>query len=169
MADTINHSIITKLHKDIVRYHKDLKGFYRFNLKEIDGRLRAGVKTPVLMLESYSSQVKHNANKTTNFKERNISFLLLDFTGAADNFDKQEEVLTKLEIIGDDICTLLESYRINPDHWMYGLFDAGTFRMEKVGPIFDNMFGWNILYDVTSKNPLCFNTSKWDFDAPEVP
>lgn len=160
-ATIIDHSTITKFHQYIADGHKGINGFYRFNWNEIEGNLRRNVKAPVMLLESYSSTMSRNSNKTANFKVRNISFLLLDYTGAPDAYNKQEEVLARLELVADDICSFLDKCRQTPGHWMYGLFDAGTFRAEKVGPIFDNMYGWNVLYDVTAKNPLCFNPDNW--------
>ena len=158
----ISHTQVTELHRLLALWHKEIKGFYRFDMAELAGNLRNGVQTPVLMLESYSSQVKTNANKTANFKDRDISFLLLDYAGKADEYDKHDEVLSRLEVIGDDIASMLDHLRKDRTHWLYMLFDAGTFRMEKVGPLMDGMYGWNILYTLGSKNPLCFEPEKWE-------
>lgn len=160
------HTTITNMHSEIARAHKGLKGFYRFNMSELDNNFRSGVQTPVLLLESYSSYYTRNPNKTANFKNRDISFLLLDFTGSADNYDKQEEVLSALDEIADDICSLLDKYRKDKNHWMYGMFDSATYKVEKVGPLWDNMYGWNVMYSLDNHQPLCFEDSKWDFTVP---
>jgi len=164
MAGT-THAQVTQLHRLFALWHKDIKGFYRFDMAELAGNLRNGVKTPVLMLESYSSQFKTSPNKTANFKDRDISFLLLDYAGAADNYDKHDEVLSRLEVIGDDIASMLNHLGKDKSHWLYMLFDAGTFKMEKVGPLMGGMYGWNILYTLGSKSPLCFEPEKWDLTA----
>lgn len=162
---SITHATITQLHKDIAAWHKGINGFYRFDMEELTNQFRGGVDTPVLMLESYSAQLSRNANKTTHWNARDISFLLLDFTGASDDYDKQEEVLSRLEGVALDIISLLEKYRKTPGHWLYGLFDVDSVKLEKFGPWFDNMYGWNILYTLKSNQPLCFEPDKWDFNA----
>ena len=162
----ISHTQVTELHRLLAQWHKHINGFYRFDMAELAGELRNGVKTPVLMLESYSSQIKTNPNKTTNFKDRDISFLLLDFAGKADDYDKHDEVLSRMEEIGDDIASMLDRLNKDKSHWLFMLFDAGTFRMEKVGPLMDGMYGWNILYTLSSRNPLCFEPDKWELSSP---
>ena len=104
---TTTHAQVVAFHEAIAQAHKQILGFYRFNWNEINGQFRSGVQAPALLLESHSSQLDTNANNTTTFANRNISFMLLDFTGKADNFEKQEEVLDTLENIGIDIQSYL--------------------------------------------------------------
>lgn len=170
MNRKISHTDINNLHRAIAAAHKGIKGYYRFDFSELNGSLRRGIETPVLMLESPSSQFSRNAIKTTNFKQRDISFLLLDFAGQVDAYDKQEEVLSRLEEVADDIASLLDKFRKDKNHWLYGLFDVATYKLEKVGPIMDNMYGWNVLYSLSSHNPLCFEPDKWNLpEIPEIP
>jgi hypothetical protein len=159
---TVTHSPIVEFHRSIQVAHKQLNGFYRFNWNEINGMFRSGIGTPALLLESHSSGLNTNANNTTTFNGRNISFLLLDFTGKADSYDKQEEVLDTLENVGLDIAAYLKKLNGDRSSWLYGLFDPNTFRMEKVGPIFDNMYGWNVLYTLKNHESLCFEPDKWE-------
>jgi hypothetical protein len=161
----ITHTQVTELHRLLALWHKEINGFYRFDIAELANNLRGGINAPVLMLESYSSQYKTNPNKTSNFKDRDISFLLLDYAGNADSYDKHDEVLSRMEAIGDDIASMLDRLGKDKSHWLYMLFDAGTFKMEKIGPIMGNMYGWNILYTLGSKSPLCFEPEKWDIPA----
>lgn len=163
----VTHKPIVAFHKGIQVAHKLLNGFYRFNWNEINGKFRSGVGTPALLLESHSSALNTNANNTTTFNGRNISFLLLDFTGKADNYDKQEEVLDNLENVGLDIATYLKKLNGDRNSWLYGKFVTDSFKMEKVGPIFDNMYGWNVLYTLKNHEDLTFDPDKWEF--PTVP
>lgn len=165
MQSAVSHSVITQLHKNIAAWHKGINGFYRFNFAELAGQLRKGVHLPVLMLESYSSQLSRNSIQTTNWNDRDISFLLLDTTIKADNYDKQEEVLDRLEGVALDIVSLLEKFRKEKGHYLYGLFDTATVKIEKVGPLYDNLYGWNVIYTLKSQEPLCLNAENWDFTA----
>ncbi len=160
----VSHKTVVDLHKYIADSHKGIKGFYRFNWSEINSVFRSGTQTPTLLLESHSSEL--SGNKISNFNARSISFILIDLTGKADSYDKQEEVLDRLEGIGLDICSYLSELNKTKGHWLYGLFDINSFKMQKVGPIFDSMYGWNILYEIKNHEPMCMNTENWDFPNP---
>lgn len=164
----VTHKTIVEMHKSITEYHKQLNGFYRFNWNEITGQFRSGIKTPALLLESHSSRLNSNTNKSTTFNGRNISFLLLDFTGKVDSYNKQEEVLDQLENIGLDIASYLKQLHGDRTSWLFGLFDVDSFEMQKVGPIFDNMYGWNILYTLKNHEALCLIPENWEFPIPET-
>lgn len=160
---TTTHSHLITFHEAIAKAHKELNGFYRFNWNEINGKFRSGINTPALLLESHSAQLSTNSNNTTTFNNKNVSFLLLDFTGKADDYDKQEAVLDKLENVVLDIAAYLKKENGNRESWLYGKFETSSFHYEKVGPIFDNMYGWNILYAPKNHEPLCYDPDKWDW------
>jgi len=166
MARTTTHTNIVQFHKDIATAHKEINGFYRFDITELTGRLRNGVVTPVLMLESHSTDLAPNQNNTSTFANRRISFLLLDFSGKVDNYDKKEEVLDNLENIALDICTFLKKCHNDKDHFLYGMVDLQTVQIEKVGPLLDNMYGWNVLYTLKNHEPMCYDAEKWDWPTP---
>jgi len=160
---TTTHTHVIAFHKAIQQAHKELFGFYRFNWNEINGKFRSGIQTPAMLLESHSSQLAANSNNTTTFNDKNISFLLLDFTGKADNYAKQEEVLDRLENIAIDIASYLKLQNGIKTSWLFGKFDPSNYKYEKVGPIFDNMYGWNVLYSLKNHEPLCYDETKWDW------
>ena len=159
---TVTHKPIVDFHKSISEKHKQLKGFYRFNWNEINGKFRSGVQIPALLLESHSSALDANSNNTTTFNGRNISFLVLDFAGKLDDYDKQEEVLDRMENIGLDIASYLKKMNGDRESWLFGKFITNSFSMEKVGPIFDNMYGWNVMYLLKNHEDLTFDPDKWE-------
>ncbi len=164
---TISHQSIVDLHRKIAAAHLQINGFFRFNWSEITGKFRSGIETPALLLESHSTELAENSNKTTHFNERRISFMLLDFTGSADNYTKQEEVLDELENVALDIIAYLVTESKNRNSFLFGKFEASSVSIEKVGPIFDNMFGWNILYTIKNHEPMCYQSEKWDWNISE--
>ncbi|AEW85881.1 hypothetical protein [Flavobacterium columnare] len=158
------HANIVAFHQRIQQAHKEINGFYRFNWNEINNAFRRGIPTPALLLESHSMGLKPNANGTAHFSERAISFLLLDHTGKADNYTKQEEVLDRLENIMLDICTYLNKISKDPATLKsIGKIDLNSIEVEKVGPVFDNMYGWNIRYLLTAHEPLCYDATRWEW------
>lgn len=163
MERIVSHATIVAYHKMIADAHLDIKGFYRFNWNEINNAFRSGVDTPALLLESHDSDVRANRNQTATFNERTISFMLLDYASSND-YDAQELVLDKLEKIGLDICSLLDRDRKNTAHWLWGKFD-GSLKMEKVGPVFDSFYGWNIVFSIKNQETMCFDENKWNFNV----
>ena len=161
MGRKVSHKKIVQFHKEIQRRNKALNGFYRFNWVEIEGQFRSGIGTPALLLESHSTDLSSNSNKVTTFNNRRISFLIIDFTGVTDDYEKQEDVLDETEDIALDIVSYLKYESKRADSFLYNLFDVDTVRIEKVGPIFDNMYGWNILYTLKNHEPMCFEREKW--------
>lgn len=157
----LTHAKIVELHRAIANAHNSINGFYRFNWSEITGELRSGIQTPVLAMESHSLDFSQNSTKSANFGNRRISFLLLDFTGKADNYAKQEEVLENLENIAIDICAYLNQEAKDSNSLLWKKIDVSSIEIEKVGPIFDNMYGWNIKYAIKNHEPLCYEPTKW--------
>ncbi|WP_313138406.1 hypothetical protein [Myroides sp.] len=157
----ISHKTIVTFHKEIAEKHVDINGFYRFNWNEIEGSFRSGVATPTLLLESTSSDFSENPNKTTSFNNRRVSFLILNYAGRANDFDKQEDVLDETEAIALEISAYLKTMSNDSSSWLYGLYDVDSLKIEKVGPIFDNMFGWNVIYTIKNKQTMVMDPSKW--------
>jgi len=163
MTRIATHAKIVQFHKDIAEAHNLIHDFYRFNWNEITGSFRSGVNTPALLLESYSSDFESQTKNVTNFNKKDISFLLLDFAGQQNDFDKQEEVLDRLENIALDIVSYLVKENKNQMSLLYGKLDINTVKIEKVGPIFDNMFGWNVLYNFKNHEDMTFDPTNWTF------
>lgn len=161
MPIIVSHATILAYHKMIAKAHKQINSFYRFNFNEIANAFRSGVNYPALLLESHDSDIKPNQNQTANFNERTISFMILEYA-AWDDYDKQEEVLDRLERIGLDIGSLLNRDRKDKTHWIYNKFD-GNIKMDKVGPVFENLYGWNIIYSIKNHENMCFEPDKWEF------
>ena len=156
------HNQVVGFHQQIATAHVDINGFYRFNMNEIMGQFRSGINTPALLLESHSSELESQTKMVSNFNSRKISFLLLDFAGKQGDFDKQNQVLDALENIALDIVSYLVTQNKTNGSWLFGMFDINTVQIEKVGPVFDNMYGWNVLYSLKCQEPMIFNPEKWN-------
>lgn len=162
MSREITHQNIVQIHQEIAQKHKLINGFYRFDFSEIIGSFREGIPTPALLLESHSSEMESQTKMVSNFNNRNISFMILEFVTDRNDFNEQNQVLDILENIGLDICSYLVKFSKDKSSRLFSVFDINTFKMEKVGPIFDNMYGWNILYTMKNREKMCFETDKWN-------
>lgn len=159
------HSEIINFHKKIAESHINIKGFYRFDVNELIGKFRSGIQTPALLLESHSSELESQTKMVSNFNSIKVSFILLDFAGKINDFDKQNEVLDRLENIALDIVSYLVTQNRTKDSWLFGMFDINSVRIEKVGPTFDNMYGWNVIYSLKNHESMVFDATKWDFNS----
>jgi hypothetical protein len=158
----VTHETIKNLHQDIARAHRDINGFFRMNLSEIQGQFRKGIQTPTLVFFSHSADIE-TQTKISHFNNRDIVFWLLDFTGKADNYTRQDEVLDELEEIALDILTFLNKCHRDKDHWLFGKFEASSYGYTKIGPVFDNMYGWEIVYQIKNHEDLKYHPEKWDW------
>lgn len=159
----ITHQLIVNYFDKIHRLHKGINGFFRANFSEIEGSFRSGIGTPALVLESPDNDIDPNQNQVASFNTRTISFMVLDHA-TWDNYDLQEAVLDKTEAVALDIASFINRDRKDVNHWLYGKYD-GVVKMQKVGPIFDSMFGWNVIMFIKNKQPMCFEPEKWFVDS----
>ena len=165
MGRTVTHLPIVEFHKQIAIKNNAINGFYRFNVAELLGQLRSGLNAPILALESHSSELEGNG--VSNFNGRAISFLVLDHAGRDDEYDKQDEVLDAMEQIVLDIISYLKQLHGDKTSWLYGKFEINTVKYEKVGPVFGDMYGWNVLYTLKNHEPMKVDATKWDFERTE--
>lgn len=166
MSRVITHSNIIAIHQAIANAHNEINGFYRFDISEVQGSFREGIGSPALLLESHSSAMSSQTAMVTNFNTRSISFLLIDFVTDRNDFAEQNQVLDNMENVGLDIAAYLVKEAKDKNSILYSLFDINSFQMEKVGPIFDNMYGWNILYNLKNHEKMCYDADKWTWPTP---
>jgi hypothetical protein len=160
----ITNKTITAFIKSIATAHVDIKDFYRFNIQEVNNALSHSIQLPALLLEAPSINLTSQTKMVSNFNVRNISFLILDYVDGTDNFESEEEVLENCEGLALDAISYLVKCAKDPSHFLFGKFDINTVRIEKVGPVFDNMFGWNVLFDIIAQEPMCYVPEKWNFN-----
>lgn len=162
MERKIDPAKLLAFHQEIATKHKSINGFYRFNLNEIEGQFRSGIQTPALLMMSQSNVLSSNTNKTVNFNTNSMSILILDFGGVPNDYDKENLVLNDTYYLAMDVVSYLVKQNKNSNSFLHMLFDVDSVRIEKVGPIFDNMFGWNVMYDLKNHEPFCFDEDKWE-------
>jgi hypothetical protein len=160
---TITNKTITAFIKSIATAHVDINGFYRFNIQEVNNALSDSIGLPALLLEAPSINLISENKMVSNFNLRNISFLIVDHVSGTDNFEAEEDVLENCEGLALDVFSYLVKCAKDQNHFLFGKFDINTVRIEKAGPLFDNMFGWNILFDMKAHEPMCYVPDKWNF------
>lgn len=159
-ARTITHNAIIAYFNDLATQHLQLQDFYRFDLDEARTQLRSGLKLPCLMLESHSSDLETQTNQVTTFNNRTISFLVLDRAAQRDH-DKINDIRDTAESIILDIISRMKRDNKDRAHWLYNLFDVNSVVIDPGGPIFMDLYGYNVRLTLKNKETMVYDQTKW--------
>lgn len=162
--NSISYKQIQEFHQSVADAHVDIKDFYRVDFEELQGALRTNIKGfPVLMMEAPSVVLSSESQGVSTFGTREMSILVLTNVTDRENFQETENALDTTHRIALDIVSYFKKSAQQEDHILFGRFDINTVRLEKVGPIIDNLYGWNLLYEIKSFESMIFNPAKWQF------
>ncbi len=156
----INHKLL--LHVDNTNVT-----FYRMDIEEVLTGLRYKLKTKSLILEN----PEKNTRDLLSDNPRKIitgAFLVIGPVKKND-FADEVTVLDKCEEISEDILSKIANdcskFKRNPN-WARAIkgFDPNSIRSQKVGPLFDNFYGWRTEFQIiqTYRNNLKLDASKWN-------
>lgn len=138
------------------------KHYCRINMDEVFGGLKTVLKSPALILEAPDNFLtdEHSDNE---LKGTNIGFLVVKKTAKGD-FDAEDDALTEMETIVEDIIS-----RLRKEHREYSTagiisksFQENTVRWNKVGPLWDGWHGWRVTMQVANHIDLSYNSDKWN-------
>ena len=129
--------------------------------EEVLTGLRSDIKTPALILESYEGQLIDN--KSDNFlSSREGAFMILKQV-QPDNFDQENQFLDDSERIGLEIIK-----RIKRDAKIYPIqnrtpkiFNLSSVSWQKVGPVFDNYYGYRFTFNMGDIEDMSFDQNLW--------
>jgi len=156
----VSHNVIKKYFQKIANEHKQIHDFSTFNLNAARERLRSGLKTPIFLLESHSSDIE--GGRTSTFNVRTVSFLIMDHVPRND-FEREDEIKNESEQITLDILSRMHRDGNNPEHWLYGLFDKNSVSSDTPPEfLFGDMMGYNTRLEIKNHEPLTFDPDKWE-------
>ena len=162
--NSISYKQIQEFHQSVADAHVDIKDFYRVDFEELQGALRTNIKGfPVLMMEAPSVVLSSESKGVSTFGNREMSLLVLTNVTERENFQETENALDTTHRIALDIVSYFKKSAQEESHILFGRFYINTVRLEKVGPIIDNLYGWNILYEIKSFESMQYNPAKWQF------
>lgn len=157
---TVDHNSIIEYFNNLATQHVDVKGFIRFDLDEARSQLRTGIALPALFLESHSSDLESQTSQVTTFNNRTVSFLILDRAGPRDH-DKINDIRTMAEAVILDIISRMKRDNKDRNHWLFQLFDVNSVVIDPGGPIFQDLYGYNVRLTIKNKEPMVYNPLKW--------
>lgn len=152
--------------KNLATSHKQIHGFFRMNLSEIQGYFRKGIELPALVLESYDGGI--GGSKISTDINRGFAFTIY-LKPAANNFDAEDEKLSIAERIGLEIIARMHLDSFNPESLLFNQFDKNTVEYHKVGPIFtEGFFGFRFFGEFKGLHSLKVDPNIWK-DLEDTP
>ena len=151
---------ISRQHTEI-QHTDDEKHFARINIEEVLTGLRSSILTPALILESFEGGLIDN--KSDNIlADRMGAFMILKQV-QMDNFTQEAEFLDDCERIGLDVIRRMRrDARVQPiqDRLLRGL-QLSKVGWMKVGPVFDNWYGYRFTFSLEDYETMKYDDSKW--------
>jgi hypothetical protein len=148
--------LATKL-KDVA-HTPDAPKFARFNIEEILAGMAHGIDptTPCLLLESFEGRLSEEGDNVMDTQD--AAFLIMQWCELED-FGAQNAIIDRAKKIGFKIVAKLR-HDARKD---VGLkhFDRNSVAYEKVGPIFENCFGYRFTFSFFNPVSLAVNAADW--------
>ena len=153
--------------KNLATQHKEIghteeeKHFFRMNIEEVLTGLRSDINLPALILESFEGRLV-DKKSDNNLANREGAFMILKKV-EVDNFDQENEFLDDSERIGLDIIKRMRrDSKTNPiQDRILKRFDYDGVSWGKVGPVFDNYYGYRFIFRLQDFENMKFDPDKW--------
>jgi len=154
-------------HKQLLHDTNGKVSFYRMDIEELLSGLRTNLKSISLIIESPEKRTQDLLSDNPR-KVITGAFLVIGPVKKND-FNDEVSVLDKTEAITEDILSKIKNdcskYR-RDSSWPRVIkgFDPSTIRSQKVGPLFNNFYGWRteIQINQTYSNNLILDESNWN-------
>lgn len=147
---------LARKHKSIL--HTDAqKHFYRLDIEEVLTGLRTPIKYPALILEMHEGRILNNASDNIRDLQTG-AFMIVKQVSKKDDFKEEMSALEECLNIGYDIIARMWQDRHNR---VLNSFDIGTVNYSKVGPVFDNAYGYRFTFGLDDRLPG-YDSTKWN-------
>ena len=143
-----------------IRHSATTKRFTRYNVVEVFTELRSSLDLShfCLMLESFEGQLQDNASSAL-FDQQTGAFMVLRKV-ELDNYPAEAETLDLAKAMGLELI-----YKINQDSRKPGnairAFELSSVKYFKVGPVFDNAYGFRFEFSFYDQLSPVLNPANW--------
>lgn len=159
----ISHQIIVDYFRSIAENLKDLNGFFRMDLTEIEHSFRSNAQFKCLVLESHEGNFE-DSTMQSNVNDRTFAFTIYDHPKNMD-YDDQNQKLSECESVGLKVIARMRHDASLPGHFLYGKFNVGTVTYAKVGPVFaERLYGYRFIGSIKGVESLKVDPSDWTDD-----
>lgn len=157
-------------HKVIAHNPPTVNSFYRMDIEEVLNGLRAKLASTSLILENpelfYDDLLSDNKRKIWR------GAYLIVKQAKKNDFDDETQVLSDTLTIGEEVLSKLfndsQKHRKNNTYTpAIGTFHPERVRIQKVGPLFDNYYGWRfeIEFNQAANRSLRLDATKWNSET----
>lgn len=152
--------------EEVSRKHKGIghtdaeKHFYRLDIEELITGLRSDLNFPCLLLESLTGHL----NDTDADSVQDIltgAFTILKQVDPGD-FTMEMQALQESIRIGKDIISKIRHDSRRTKVPVIEGFFLSSVLYEKVGPVFDNCYGYRFMFSFQQQIDLSFNPDSWN-------
>ena len=135
--------------------------FCRFNIEEVIDGLATDLDTttPVLLLESFEGRFFDNGSDQA-FDEQAGAFLIMQQAGASD-FAAQNAIIDRAKRIGRKMIARLRKDSRRQVPGALSQFDLSKVEYQKVGPVFDNCYGYRFTFSWEEPTALVVDEADW--------
>lgn len=150
---------IARRHKQILHTDNE-KHFYRMDIEEVITGLRTDINYKALVLENHEG-IFYDKNSDNIYEMQSGAFLVLDNLNSPGDTNLQMQIMDECFSIGVDILSWIRKDRRS---FLLKALDINSFKYNKVGPIFDNAYGYRFPFKLDKPNGLKFEPAKWNLD-----
>lgn len=150
---------IAKNHVSI-RHDLTNKHFARFELEEALSGMKARVRFPAILLESYEYTMEDLLSDNP-MKLRTGAIMVLDKPKRQGDYDENITIMDTAEQIMDDIIRLIYFHKSEFDHELARDIDLNTCEVLPItnGP--DGSYGFRLSFQIKSGDDMTLDTDKW--------
>ena len=167
----IDFTTYVKFFKNLSEQHVDVaptgtkKTFFRLNLEEITGSMRTSIDADkyVMVLESYEHTSK-DLHSDNHLREYTGAFMIIK-RAAIDGYDAQDIAINKCEEIAIEISKRIYANSIDYTNRIFTNIELNDFTFQKVGPLYNNWFGFRCQFNFSDTYAIEVDNSKWS-DLP---
>lgn len=138
----------------------EVKRFTRINIEEVlNSSMTLDLNNVCMTLEAYETGVDNNFSD--NLRDIKTGALMILKHATSGDLDSQDSVLSETEqVVLSIISKMKKDMR---DNVLIKHLDLGSLQINKVGPVFDNCFGWRLTFsfDESLNANVVYKTSDW--------
>jgi hypothetical protein len=150
---------LAKEHIDIKHTDKNCH-FFR-DEDEVLEKLKSKANTPALIMGTFQSTFKM-VNRDFNHEEPQMTILILDFVPIRNDKTTQHfAALERTKIIAEDIIRRIKHDATCQLHSFLKEFNTDSVRIDQVGPVFENYWGWVVDFSFVDFFDITYDESKF--------
>lgn len=142
------------------------KTFFRLNIEEITGAMRSTIDADkhVMALESYEHTSK-DLHSDNHLRDYTGAFIILKRVAKLDDFDAQDDAIDECEQIAIETSKRVYADSLDYDNRTFLNIELSDFTFQKVGPLYNNWFGFRCQFNFTDTYSIEVDNSQWS-DLP---